>query len=328
MRRRSIPVVLGLVLVAAWGSRAQAGEVVLANGDVLHGRVAASGRQVLLVHPDLGEIAFDRAKLRSCVVDEGLPSEAGPTTTPRPAPALAVVTRAPIGPPPPAVQPKEDGASKRPWDLGVTFGLSDENGNTDKFALNFDVEAEYRWRRSRLSGRIRTSYEEANAVQTEGKYHTLLRYDRRVSPRGTIWGKWISDRDDFADLLLRTGWYAGYEHDFIKTKRTTWSTSAGLGYLIEDRVNVPLLKATSAFLGTSFAHEFSKGDTLRVDYWIMPYLENTDRSPMRLELRYAHPLRAHFDVTAGFIFDYVPNPPERGIRPWDTKLVFGVRWKP
>jgi len=49
---------------------------------------------------------------------------------------------------------------------------------------------------------------------------------------------------------------------------------------------------------------------------------------MRIELRHAHLLGAHFDVTAGCIFDPVPDAPEAGIRPWDTKFVFGARGKP
>jgi hypothetical protein len=43
---------------------------------------------------------------------------------------------------------------------------------------------------------------------------------------------------------------------------------------------------------------------------------------------YVHQLRDHFDVTVGFIWDYIADPPEDGIKPWDTKFTVGLRWKP
>ena len=48
-------------------------------------------------------------------------------------------------------------------------------------------------------------------------------------------------------------------------------------------------------------------------------------SPSRLELRYAHPLRDHLDLTVGFLADYVPDPPG-DLEPLDTKFTFGIRW--
>ena len=58
-----------------------------------------------------------------------------------------------------------------------------------------------------------------------------------------------------------------------------------------------------------------------------PYVDYTERSPTRLELTYVHPLRRHLALTAGFLLDYVPDPPE-DIKSYDTKVTFGIRWTP
>ncbi len=55
-------------------------------------------------------------------------------------------------------------------------------------------------------------------------------------------------------------------------------------------------------------------------------LGEVELSPMRLELTYAHPIRKHLDVTAAFIANYVPEPPD-GIDPLDTKVVLGIRYR-
>jgi len=34
----------------------------------------------------------------------------------------------------------------------------------------------------------------------------------------------------------------------------------------------------------------------------------------------------HLDVVAGFLADWVPEPPD-GIDPLDTKVTLGIRWK-
>ena len=308
-------------LFAGLVAPAEAGEVRLQNGDVLRGDVRKEGGVVVLEHPVLGELRLEKTKLTSYILGAA-PATAAAVSSPAPcvAPAASKVTREPV--------PEETKKKKRPWDLAFTLGLSDENGNTDKFIYNLDLEGEYRWGLNTVDLRLRTSYEEASHIQTEGKFHGLASYARKVSPRGSVWGKWIADRDDFADLLLRSGWFVGYSHDIVQKEKTKFTASLGAGYVYEDRKDTPALE-TAAFLGVlDFSHEFCHGDTFRANYWIIPYVDETERSPMRLELRYAHPLRAHFDVTAGFIVDYVPDPPQPGIDPYDTTLLFGFRWRP
>jgi putative salt-induced outer membrane protein YdiY len=317
-----------LVWIVLWAtccfSPALADEIVLASGDVLTGTVTREGDGFVLQHPELGTLRIDGDKVRSCTLGAST-SAATPAAR---AESRRVVTRAPVCAPPATVPKAKETGCKRPWDLSFTLGLSDENGNTDEFAYNVDVEGEYRWSLNRVHARFRSSYEENSRVQTEGEYYGLVEYSRRVSARGRVWGRWQFDRDDFADLLYRSGLFAGYGYDLVKTERTSFSAGAGVGYVVEERESFPRLE-TLAFAGLlDFRHEFRHGDTFRANYWIIPYVEETERSPMRLELRYAHPLRDHFDVTASFILDYVPDPPEPGIEPYDTKLLLGLRWKP
>ena len=322
--------IVGLIglLWAATAPAAFADKVTLTNGDVLHGDVTEQGGQVTIRHALLGEVKVARSNVMWITKEGQVP--------PPPAPALASTAKrvaTPCPPPAPAdpcdpcaPETKPEDPCKSPWDFAIGFGISNESGNTEKFGLNADLETgwkrgphEWRWR-------VNTFYEEAQGEQTEGKYFSNMRYARRISPRGRLFGLWIVDRDDFADLKIRSGWFAGYAHEFLKRKKTTFSGAIGAGGVVEERNNVPTFGTAALLAQLDFDHEFSSGDTFSAYYSIIPYLDRTELSPSRLELRYAHPLRDHLDITAGFLVDYVPEPPD-GIEPWDTKFTFGIRWK-
>ena len=319
---RAFPKVLGFVLVAlaAFPAVAQAGEVVLGNGDVLHGKVWKEGHSVVIDHPVLGLITLSPAHFRTAVVDDP------------PAPADLVALTANARPvlcdPPETIDPALTPKCKSPWNLAVGFGLSLEGGNTDKQQVNFDLEAGYAWRRrNRLSLRAFTFYEEARNVQTEGKYDATLRYDRDVSARGYVFGLWLNHRDDFADILFRTGWVAGYGHHIIKREKEFLRAEVGAGAAVENRATIPTFSTATAYAGVHYKRTFGKGDYFEGRGWVIPYLDEIDLTPRRLELRYGHPIRRHLDVTASFLLDYVPHPPA-GLKSEDPKFVLGLRWRP
>lgn len=313
--------------LACLAGAAQADEVVLANGDVLQGSVQASGDGVVLDHAVLGRIALRASDVQAYRIDPA--ASTLPALTRAPVPTEYVPCAVPSIACPVSAAPAEVAAKvKRRWDLAFTLGISDEGGNTEKFAFNTDIEGEYRFRASKLALRLRSSFEESNDIQTEGKYHGSLAWQRRLSPRGSLWALTLMDRDDFADLLIRSGWFVGYRHEIVQSEKTKLFAGLAAGYVHEERKDVEPLE-TAAFLALAgFKHEFPHGDTFQADAWATPYLDETQRSPMRLELRYAHPLRSHLDVTASFLVDYVPEPPQDDIKPWDTKFVVGLRWKP
>lgn len=303
--------------------------VTLANGDVLHGEVREVDGRIRIQHALLGTIDVARTDVTR-ITREG-------ETPPAPVPAAVVAATAkrvtgpcaPCAKAAPCAEAAEETAEEcpSPWDFSVGFGISNEAGNTEKFQLNADLMAAYRWGRNRLRWRVNSFYEEAAGVQTEGRYSSNLKYTREITARSRLFGLWILDRDDFADIELRNGWFAGYGYDFIKRKRTTFSGAIGAGFVTEKRTDEPLLTTAALFAELEYKHEFSTGDSFEAKYYVIPYLDQTELSPMRLELLYAHPLRDHFDLTAGFLGDYVPDPPGT-IKPYDTKITFGVRWKP
>jgi len=316
-----VVVVTGLVAA----NPALADEVTLKNGDVLHGDVRQEGSRVKVQSPVLGELDLDQADVLK------ITRAASPEPKPEPVPAAVVASTArrvvpSCAPCTPCPEAEEADPCKSPWDFAIGFGISNETGNTEKFGLNADLEAgwvrgphEFRWR-------INSFYEEAQGVQTEGKYFSNLKYFRRISPRGRIFGLWLVDRDDFADINIRTGWFVGYEHAFIQREKTTFRGAIGAGAIVEDRSNVPTFETAALMAQLEYKHEFANGDSFRAYYYIIPYLDNTELSPSRLELQYAHPLRDHLDLTVGFLADYVPDPPN-DLDPLDTKLTFGIRWK-
>ena len=114
----------------------------------------------------------------------------------------------------------------------------------------------------------------------------------------------------------------------MKREKTTLRAGAGPGFVLERRKNIPPLETAAVFGFVDFDHTFRGGDSFRADFWATTYVEETQRTPMRLELRYSHPLRNHFDLSLQFILDYVPEPPDPAIKSYDTKFVVGLSWKP
>ena len=317
MQRSSCLVLFAVGLWLGIAGPAEAGEVVLTNGDVLTGKVSRRGDTIVLEHPVLGTLDLSMAHYRSAVVDKQ-PEVAAPVPV-VPPPVCNLPESVPSPAPPP---------SKRPWDLSVGFGFSMDKGNTDKLELSTDIEGSYEWRRlNRITGRIHAFYGENSGTQDEGNALGHLRYERTISARSYLWASWLTQRDDFADILLRTGFSAGYGHRFIDRKRTRFSGEIGAGAFTEDRKGQPQTDTTSLYAGLSYEHEFETGDTFLATAYTVPYLSAPELSPSRLELKYAHPIQEHLSLTAGFIWEHVPEPPD-GIKSDDTKLIFGIAWKP
>jgi len=296
---------------------ARADKVTLTNGDVLHGEVREEGGRVRIRHAILGDLDLAKSDVM-WITKEGEP--------PPPAAATSAPASSPCGAPCGAETPAPEERCPSPWDLAVALGLSNDAGNTEKLKLNADLETGYRWSRNEVRWRFSAYYEEASGVQTEGKLDSNLWYRRRISPRGALFGTWFLNRDDFADIELRNGWFAGYERDLVRGRRTRLYADVGAGAVVEKRSGIAAIETAALLARAAFEHEFEHGDTFKAQWRWVPYLDYVERSPMRLELRYAHPLREHLDVVAGFLLDYVPDPPG-DVDPVDTKITFGVRWK-
>ncbi|MDF1701653.1 MAG: DUF481 domain-containing protein [Planctomycetota bacterium] len=317
MRYGSIRCLLVAMALTWAATSAHADSITLTNGDVLRGEVRDSGDFLVIDHPVLGRLQIPRSDVEAFDMPHG----------PAPAPGPATI-RAPVTADCGCAFEATPDPCKRPWDFAFGAGLSNDAGNTIKTKLNLDLEIGYRWnRRNSLSWRGTSFYEEANGEQTEGKYTSNLAYKRDLSRRSRFVATQLLSRDDFADILLRTGWFLGYEYDFVKRKRTTFSGGLGAGAGTERRAGFPTLTTSALLAHLAYRHEFEQGDSFLATANAVPYLDEIERSPLQLELRYLHPLRDHLDLTVGFLIDYVPEPPG-DFRSYDTKFTFGLRWRP
>lgn len=312
--------IAGLLVVTALmmaSAPAHADSITLTNGDVLRGEVRDSGDFLVIDHPVLGRLQIPRSDVEAFDMPRG----------PAPVPGPATI-RAPIAADCSCAFEAAPDPCKRPWDFAFGVGLSNDAGNTIKTKLNLDLEMGYRWNRvNSLSWRGTSFYEEANREQTEGKYTSGLVYKRDLTRRSRFVATQLLSRDDFADILLRTGWFVGYEYDFVKRKRTTFSGGLGAGVATERRDGFETITTSAMLAHLAYRHEFQHGDSFLATANAVPYLDELERSPLQLELRYLHPLRDSLDVTVGFLIDYVPEPPG-DFRSYDTKFTFGLRWRP
>ena len=220
--------------VAAGGLRpARTDEFVLKSGDRLRGEVTRVESGYRLVHPVLGDLTIPAKDVETVV-------RGSPATIAASAPTPEICTRCPVPP------EEKRSAAKRPWTFWIGVGLTNDSANTEKFQWRLDTEASYRWRTNRIRGRLNWFYEESSGVQTEGKFFASLIYERQVWSRGFLFAMGILDRDDFADILYRAGWFVGYGRDLIKREKTSFTLKLGAGIVVESRKDVPVIQ-TPAF---------------------------------------------------------------------------------
>ena len=334
MKTLGLATIVALAAILGWtglgAEAALADELTLANGDVLRGHVRDSGDFIVIEHSVLGVLHIPRDDVATFKID-GAPTADGSTAA-----GTVVAGKSAAGSSGAAVidpdctcdvalDSVEPGPC--PWNFAIGAGLFNDSGNTEKTGVNGSIDASYRWSRNILSWRGTAFYEEADGIQTEGKYHSLFTYRREITERGRAFGAWLIDRDDFADILLRSGVFAGYEYDFVRKRRTRFAGGVGAGWIHENRSGQSELDTFAALCYLDFEHKFSNGDKIELYGRAIPYFEDFDRTPYRFEARYAHPIRDGLDITAGFLLDYVEEP-GGDLKSYDTKLTFGLRWRP
>ncbi|MCX7805484.1 MAG: DUF481 domain-containing protein, partial [Planctomycetota bacterium] len=130
-----------------------------------------------------------------------------------------------------AVNPKVEPLVK--WEGSVTASGALSRGNVNSITAIFRAGAVRRTRDDRLTLAAGYDYGETERVKTREQGFVSAKYDYFVTKKLFVYGNAKADRDEFADLDARISAGAGLGIQWVETKRTRFSSEAGVSYVYE-----------------------------------------------------------------------------------------------
>lgn len=209
-------------------------------------------------------------------------------------------------------------------------GLSLASGNTSSNALNLtaDAAAETANDKTTLYGLITRAGNKSAGISntTSDLFRIGGRYDRNLSDRLFAYGGLELERDNIANLKMRTGVSAGVGYKVIRDATTTFDVFGGVAYTIND-FKAPL-KDTKGFgvqIGEESTHKLSATSSFKQRLVINPAGGDIGtRASWDASLSSA--LAGNLSLNAGLGFRYANKVPT-GVKKTDTLLIVGVGYK-
>lgn len=269
------------VPAAAAGDR-----VVLANGDVLHGVVAAQDdRRVVLEHAQLGRLEIARAGVRELALAEpsgaqpGAPGEADPAT------AVAGSAALPAGPGEPASQAAEERKSGffgtrllRGWKSSLGAGLSGSRGGFEdtKLSVLFETGVRDEHRRWTFDSayflNVTPERDDQPEQLSKNQGYATLRRDWFFPERFKrlfAWAQGAYNYDGFQPWEHRAGAHAGPGYWLLQSEK--WELAGRVGFGVAHTFGSQDITSPEALLGFELKwkpvawHEFNTRNDLFVD---------------------------------------------------------------
>ena len=325
-----------LTIVPLWGD-AGADEVILRNGDRVTGKVAGiDGDKLVFDTASFGSVKIPTAVILSLKTDKAVTIEfkeggyaTGQLSSPgdgkinltgnnatRSAFEMTAVK---------ALHP--DGKIPVPefkWSGRINVGASQTNGNSDTRTFNLDGEAKGRGAKDRITLSAEYNRESSDGEDSADNARLAAQYDRFLTKKWFLYLQGSAERDDFADLNLRTTIGVGAGYQIIDTERTQLSVEAGPTYVNEDLQMAEDRDFVSGRWATKFEmYIFDKFAQLFHNHEGLVNLENTSDILFQTKQGIRIPFRDSFNVTAQVNWDHDTEPPPDSKKN-DTKYILSV----
>jgi putative salt-induced outer membrane protein len=209
-------------------------------------------------------------------------------------------------------------------------GLSLASGNTSSNALNLtaDAAAETADDKTTVYGLITRASNKSSGVSntTSDLFRIGGRYDRNLSDRLFAYGGLELERDNIANLKMRTSVSAGVGYKVIRDATTTFDVFGGVAYTSND-YKAPLVdtKGFGVQIGEESTHKLSATSTFKQRLVVTPAGGDVGtRAAWDASLSSA--LAGNLSLNVGLGFRYVNKVP-LGVKKTDTLLIVGVGYK-
>ncbi|HUT02893.1 MAG TPA: DUF481 domain-containing protein [bacterium] len=231
---------------------------------------------------------------------------------------IPVSNVAAINPSPPAPAVKYTGS--------LAAGYSQTDGNTETIAANASARFVARSKRQRFTLKGKFNYGETDRVMTSRNAAGSLKYDFFVTKRFYAYTHSLFERDDFADLRLRSTLGAGAGYQVIDTERASFSLEAGPSYLNNDFETASDENYVAGRWGVDFSLKIIP-DRMRVFHSHEGYYSFDDQSVyITSETGLRLTIVDNFFAHAGVDYAYDSSPVE-GSERYDVTYKFGLGYE-
>ncbi len=342
LRKGSFGAVVAAAILLVWGAgRADAGQIVLSNGDRLSGKLqrVADGK-VYFVSDIVGAVTIDASKVLTFTTDEPVKivlqdetvlsrqitaAQNGVLTLGESSVAnvgeIKMADVVAINPPDPETPQ---------WHGNVSVGWTSVHGNTRSESVNASAEASLRREGDRISfgadyGRSEQENKSTGEeVTTEDWWRARGKYDYFLGEKlyGFVEGRYATDKIARLDRRMIGGVGLGYQ--WIETDRMNFATEAGLAYLTERfDDDTPSNNEVSAQLGYHFDAKLNERLKFINDLTYYPsfgqFSDYFLTTTAELRAMLTQSIYANFRV----LFDYDTSP-AAGKGSTDVKYILGV----
>jgi putative salt-induced outer membrane protein YdiY len=261
----------GLLVCALVAQTVAADELVLKNGDTLHGTIGqVTAEKVKFKSDELGELTLDAANVKSYKIDAPTVvqlKDAPPVTAPVSGEGNSIKageqsytfdTVKSVNPPPEA------------WTGAIIANFALARGNTNRFAAGVDAMAQLRRDNYSNDDRL-TLAGQYNFGQTGGgpaggdkttdtdNWMALGKYDNFWTDKLYGYAALRVDHDRIAALKYRLTPTLGLGYQWIESPETNFNTEAGLGYIVEKYDDGSTNNHVAGRLAYHFDHRFNDG---------------------------------------------------------------------
>lgn len=208
------------------------------------------------------------------------------------------------------------GAQKE-WDLwsgDLTIGANIRSGNSDVADASISFLIERRKAESRFHTDYRGTLSRTDGVQTQNNHRVNGYFDSFVTSRlywRVVFAEYFRDRFQNIENQLTVGSGGGY--DIIRTSKTEWDISAGLGALYKEAASVEAGKeagntSPALLLGTSFDTELTKWLDYLFQYRVQFVDENNGSLLQNMVTTLSSDLVGELDLDLTLTWDRVEDP--------------------
>ncbi len=205
-------------------------------------------------------------------------------------------------------------------DLGGTLN----RGNSDDTQFNFIGSFEARAPAYRYSLGMEINEAHAGGATTASTQRLRAQYDSFIGTRDYLFVSAKAERDELADLDLRTTLGAGYGRQFIDGAVTRLAGQAGLSFVHENQANAPDRAFPGLGLGLKYDRRFLGGKLIYFQYHDLDIsLRNVRDALLRTRLGVRVPIARGISVSTQLSLDY-DHRPVPGNEKLDSALIFSL----
>jgi putative salt-induced outer membrane protein YdiY len=218
------------------------------------------------------------------------------------------------------------------WSGEITIGANVRSGNSDLADAAIFLMAQRRKAENRFYADYRANFSEAEGVETSNN-HRINTYFDSFKTRRWYWRIIFAEyfRDRFQNVNNQVTFGTGVGYDIIRTAKTEWDVSFGIGALYKEAVSV---EAGEDAGNTSPAITFGTLYDVEINKWLDYYLKYTARIVDEENGQYIHNLVTTLssDITGALDLDLTivwdrtekPQPVESGAVPQQDDFRFTV----